>query len=180
MRKVDLYFNYKYTFRFLLLNSVSHITNNYNLADINKTVVYFPLRNLIDLNDVRIYNYCFFFKFFFGIKPLFSQFKDISTYGKTQYLFNIQIILTKKDVFSVLYFLSNDVLPFMARRGFGLYMNYTRKILRVVYTIDKFNVFLVKKSNLGLMNLNDPLFFKIYIKGIHELACKKLIYFLKL
>ena len=179
MRKIDLFFNYKYTFRFLLASSMIDIVNTFTLPYLNKLVCYFPLRELIELNDARIYNYCFFFKFFFGIKPFFSRFKDISTFKKVQYSFSVQAILRKNDMFSVLFFFSNDVLPLMARRGFTLSLSYVNNCLRVIYILDKFNVFLVKKANLGLLNLHDPFTLKLYLIGKEFYFCKRLLYFFK-
>lgn len=180
MRKVDLFFNYKYTFRFLLLQSDKKIFSSFQLPNFDKLVCFFPLKEIADLNDVRIYNYCYFFKFFLGLKPFLTRRRDVSTFKKTQFNFNIQIILHRKDIFPVLYFLSNDVLPFMANRGFIMNINFVDKFFLLLYKIDKFNIFLLKKTNLGLLNLHDPLCFKFYINSKNLFSIKKLFYLVKL
>lgn len=180
MRRVELFFNYKYTFRFLISNSILDVVNNFNLPSLQKIVCFFPLRELSDLNDVRIYNYCFFFKFFFGIKPFFTRCLDVSTFKKVEYSFSIQAILRKYDMYLALNFFFNDVLPFMGRRGFSIYVTYVNSICNVVYKVDKFNIFLSKKANLGLLNLVDPFSFKIYMKGLNFLLCRRLMYFFKM
>lgn len=117
MRRIDLFFNYKYSFRFLLAAGNIKLLNSFALPKVSKIVCFFNLNELSDLNDVRIYNYCYFFKFFFGVKAFLTRFKDISTFRNTAYTFNVQVILRKNDMYRALYFFCNDVLSLMSKRG---------------------------------------------------------------
>lgn len=180
MRQVDLFFNYKYTFRFLLLISSKDILNSFNNNKIQKIVAYFSLKDLIDLNDVRLYNYYYFFKFFFGVKPFLTRFRDISTFRKTEFTFNIQFIFHKTQAYQALYFILNDVLPFMGRRGFESTLKQYKTCNILVYEIQRFNVFLLKKTNLGLLNLIDSLNFKIYFNSRVPSTLKQLFFLFKM
>jgi hypothetical protein len=171
MRSIEAFFNYKYTLRFLLVNSIERIANIFMIPCLDKIVCYFPLHALSDLLDARIYNYFYFFKFFFGSSPIFSKFKDVSTFREVQYSFSMHMIIRKQAAFVVMCFFNNDVLPLLASRSFNVDLSYSTHVLRLSYNIHKFNVFIEKKSNLALLNLIDVFKFKLYVGGDNFFSC---------
>lgn len=180
MRKVDLYFNYKYTFRFLIINGILAIKECSEVTRLDKTVIFFKIKDLADLSDASVYNYSYFFRFFFGVKPFFTQCLDVSTYKKTAYTFSVQAILRKGDMYSALFYLLNDVLPFVNKRDISLHSNFFDNIYLVYFVLINLDVFSSKKANLGLLNLRGPLELKFYFKGCDYFSCKYLMYFLKM
>jgi hypothetical protein len=82
MLNKDLFFSYKYTLRFMLINKYGDISNTYNLPKINKLLFFFSFKKLEDLDDVELYNCFYLFKFFFGRNAYFSKTKSSYFLGK--------------------------------------------------------------------------------------------------
>src|SRR3546814_17749611 len=95
MLRSDFLFNYFNITRFVLLHK-DLTKNNFLIPNLNKIICYFPLKNLEDLDDVRVYNYFYFFKFFFGFRAFFIGYKSIQSFSKVTYDFKVQIILSKE------------------------------------------------------------------------------------
>ena len=99
-----------------------------------------------------------------GRKAFFSGYKSFFNLGKTTFNVKIQLILNKTDFYNTALFFSNDVLAFLdlsyiTVRSFKKDLN-----LHVYsYTIKDMNLFVEKKTNIGLFNLKDPLNLKIFV-----------------
>lgn len=161
---VDYYFSYRYTLRNILLNKLYFSTNTYFLPIFDKIVIFIPILNLDYLNSRELYNYFYLFKFYFGRRAFVCNFKEKSLLGVSTYKMKIQLILSKSHLYSVLFFIVNDLF-------FGIDKSFLKngifsKDLNIFYIILKdLNFFSEKKTNLGLFNLKSSLHIHLFIKG---------------
>lgn len=109
MLSIDYSFNYKNLSRFIFIHNLFFLNNIFNIPRINKLIFVFFLNQIGDLDDVSIYNYFFFFKFFFGYRAFFTGFKTRFHLGSLTYSLNVRIILMKKDLYYSMLFFSNDI-----------------------------------------------------------------------
>lgn len=79
---LDLFFTYKYTLRFILIQKLGNKYNTYTIPDISKLIFYFSLNKLEDLDSIEIYNYFYLFNHFFGRKAYLSKTKSQFSLGK--------------------------------------------------------------------------------------------------
>src|ERR1700712_2152268 len=105
LKMIDFFFYYKNIVRFILYLKKSKF--NYHLTEIlkiNKCTVYFNLQNIVDLNNLSISNYYFFFKYFFGKNPFFCSYKYHFKLNINYYSFIILYNFKKKDIYYILFF----------------------------------------------------------------------------
>lgn len=163
MVKTDILFNYNSITRFVLLHKLS-VENTFFIPSLHKLVCYFSIKNLEDLNDVKIYNYFFFFKFFFGSRAFLTGYRTDQGFGHTAYNFNVQIILRKLDLSFPFSFIVNDIMPIIDNDY--LYCNLKKLDYFICnITIKDMNIFSEKKTNLGLFNLKDHFNLKFYVSA---------------
>lgn len=74
--------------------------------------MFFSLKDLETLDDARVYNYFFFFKFFFGYRAVFSGYKSFFNLGKTTFSVKIQLIMTQSDIIVLFRFFLMMFLPY--------------------------------------------------------------------
>jgi len=67
MNNLDFYFHYKNVLRFLFVQKLGTITiNTHRIPELTKIKIYFSVKNLVDLDDLRGSNFFFFLVFFWG------------------------------------------------------------------------------------------------------------------
>jgi len=108
LNSISYSFNNRFLSRFIIMHKLNLDQVNL-MPTLNKIVLFFSLKDLETLDDVRIYNYFYFFKFFFGLRASFAGYKSFFNLGKTTFNVKIQLILTNNDIYSCLKFFSNDV-----------------------------------------------------------------------
>lgn len=182
MLKSDFLFNYINITRFILLHK-DLIKNSFLIPKLFKAICYFPLKNLEDIDDVRIYNYFYFFKFFLGFRAFFIGYRSIQSFSKTTYDFKIQIILKQNDVFPLLSFFVYDILPILDVDYYSINL-IKSKLISYHFLIKDMNIFSEKKTNLGLFNLKDNLNFDLFFNSLNKdsvklFFCNIKLYFLK-
>jgi hypothetical protein len=107
---LDFFFYYRYIVRFILFLKKSKVKASFSdILEIKKSIVYFNLQNIIDLNNLSVSNYFFFFKYFFGKIPFFSSYKYTFKLNISYYNFIILYNFEKKEIFHILYFFINDI-----------------------------------------------------------------------
>jgi len=107
---LDFCFYYTYVVRFILFLKKSRRKYYFtDVLEIKKSVVFFNLQNIIDLSNLSISNYFFFFKYFFGKIPFFSSYKYTFKLNVSYYNFTILYNFKKKEIYYVLYFFINDI-----------------------------------------------------------------------
>jgi hypothetical protein len=75
LNNIDLYFIYKYIFRFILINKLNIKINLFNILKINKLILFYFLQKLDDIDQIQIYNSFYLFKFFLGKLSYFNKIK---------------------------------------------------------------------------------------------------------
>jgi hypothetical protein len=106
----DFFFYYKYVVRFILCLQKSKIKiKSTNILKLEKAIILFDLKNIIDINNLSVSNYFFFFKYFFGKIPFFSNYKHSFKLNVNYYNFFIMYNFKKKDIYYVFYFFINDI-----------------------------------------------------------------------
>jgi hypothetical protein len=106
----DFFFYYKYVVRFILYLKKSKIQfKSTNILKLEKAIIFFDLKNIIDINNLSVSNYFFFFKYFFGKIPFFSNYKHRFKLNVNYYNFFIMYNFKKKDIYYVFYFFINDI-----------------------------------------------------------------------
>lgn len=163
MLKIDSSFNINNLIRFIMLHKIQ-IKNSFLIPKFSKIVCYFSLKNLEDLDDVKIYNYFYFFKFFLGYNAFVANYNMIQGYGKTTYNLRIQIVLCKNHIIFPLSFFASDLLPIVDKDYLELKFRKL-KGYHVNLLINDMNIFTEKKTNIGLFNLKDGLNIKFFIKN---------------
>lgn len=170
MDRFDVLFNYNNITRFILLHKLSSV-NSFSIPNVYKLVCFFSIKNLDDMTDVKIYNYFYFFKFFFGSRAFFTGYKIDQGFGKTAYNFNIQLILRKNDLYIPFSFFIYDILPIIDHDY--LVINFKKLNYFICsISIKDMNIFSEKKTNLGLFNLKDNFNLKFFFVGLDFISVK--------
>ena len=154
---LDFFFYYKNVVRFFLFLKKSKSIYTFNdILKIDKSVVYFNLKNIVDLNNLSISNYYFFFKYFFGKIPFFSSYKYTFKLNISYYSFIILYNFKKSEIYYVLYFFVNDIYSLISKSSI-----LTKKESSYwEYTINDMNFFIEKKNSIGFFHLKDHINFK--------------------
>ena len=96
----DFFFYYKYVIRFILFLKKSKTNfKSTNILKLEKVIVFFDLKNIIDINNLSISNYYFFFKYFFGKIPFFYNYKYVFKLNVNYYNFFIMYNFKKKEIY---------------------------------------------------------------------------------
>lgn len=152
----DLFFSYKNVLRFLLIHKCGYFENTYQLPIVKHLYVYFSLDDIVDFDDVTSFNYFYLFKFFFGRKAFFSRVRSIFHLGVTYYYFSVFSFFFDCYSYFILGFFVNDLLVFSNT----LHLTSSVPSLSTGIFSFKFfdlNLFLEKKTNVGLYNLRNSL-----------------------
>ena len=94
---LDYCFHYKYTGRFILF--LKHSLTQFDFTDIlelNNLFIFFDIQSINDLNNVNILSNIFFFKYYFGVMPFFSNYFYKFKLNFHYYSFHIQYNFFKK------------------------------------------------------------------------------------
>lgn len=154
---LDFFFYYKNTVRYILFLKKSKIKFNFtDILEIKKSIIYFSLKNIIDLNNLSISNYFFFFKYFFGKIPFFSSYKYNFKLNVSYYNFLISYNFEKKDIYYTLFFFVNDIYYLISKNSIKINKNLNFW----EFTINDMNFFVEKKNSIGFFNLKDYVNFK--------------------
>ena len=156
---LDFFFYYRNIIRFILFLKKSKVKYNFtDILEIKKSIVYFNLKNITDLNNLSISNYYFFFKFFFGKIPFFSSYKYNFKLNVSYYSFIILYNFKKKDIYYVLFFFINDIYLLISKNAIKIKKKYNFW----EFIISDMNFFIEKKNSIGFFNLKDYVNFKFF------------------
>ena len=107
---LNYYFYYKYIGRFILfLKYSSKFFYPRDILKFNKLSFFFDITNINDLNSINILSHIFFFKYYFGIMPFFTNYVHKFKLNVHYYNFFIQCIFFKKNMYYSIYFFFNDI-----------------------------------------------------------------------
>jgi hypothetical protein len=85
----------------------------------------------------------------------------------TTHFFRIQLVLTKRDIFNALFFFSNDVMPFLSEQFLAISSHFLTYFI-FVFVIRDLNLFVEKKTSLGLFDLTEHLNLRIFINSKND------------
>jgi len=107
---LDYFFYYKYVGRYILC--LKHSVDLFyftNILELCKLAVFFNVYNISDLSSTTILSHIFFFKYYFGVVPFFTNYVHKFKLNVHYYNFFIQCNFFKKSIYYPLYFFFNDV-----------------------------------------------------------------------
>jgi hypothetical protein len=168
--QIDLYFHYKVVGRFLLIQKLANfISLSLNsIPELTKSFLYFELFNIQYLNDIRMSNYVFLFKFFFGKKAYFAKYKSTFRLNVWYYSFLVLLYFKGKEAYYPIYFFFNDVYPHISKN----FLEVELYLSSIIFKILDMTLFLEKKTNIGFFNLKDPLNLRFF----HNAKDKQLLF----
>lgn len=154
----NLSFYYQNIGRHLLVLKDSNIKfNKFNIGHLNFITIYFSLNNIINLNSLSLASCIYFFKYYFGVIPFFSNYSYRFHLNVFYYNFFIQYIFRKKFCFFPLYFFINDIYFVIKRR----YILFFENLYDINFQITDMTFFIEKKNSLGFYYLKHNINFKI-------------------
>lgn len=165
---IDYFSAYKYTVRNVILRKQSNIFNSNQIPCITRVVYSFRLHKLEDLDDVQIYNYLYFFKFFFGKRGSLTKYKSFFNLGLWTYTFRVcMYVYGSKHVYYNLYTLFFDYLVCIDKNLLNL--GFFTGIAKIYYIIIKeLTYFSEQKTNIGLFNLNNSLLVSCHLSSKNQ------------
>lgn len=176
--KNDFYFNYCFVYRFLLIQKWNFFYNTNQIPIVKNLLIFFNVFNLIDLDDVRSFNYSYLFRFFFGKKCCFT--KPIMKFhlGVNYYKFKVFSFFYRLESFFALSVFVNDILSLSSDNYFYSIMPVNSNFF--IFFFNDLNVFVEKKTNIGFYNVKDPLGFKIFFSSPFFFSCNLFLQCLKI
>lgn len=156
----DFYFHYKYNGRFILSLKDTKIKHFTDLLQLEKIIVFFNIKGITDLSNNAVLSYLFFFKYYFGVIPFFTNYQHEFKLNVHYYSFLIEYTFFKKIMYFYLFFFVNDIYYMINKLNISnkKHLNY------IEYEINDMNFFLEKKNSLGFFNLKHNLYFKLFYK----------------
>jgi hypothetical protein len=109
----NLSFFYKNVIRFISFLKDYNLNFYDKIFKINKLVVYFNCYNIVDINQNSILSSIFFFKYYFGILPVFSNYKSEFKLNIYYYNFFIEYVFKKEYIYFIFLFFLNDIYGFI-------------------------------------------------------------------
>ena len=122
---LDYYYHYKNTGRFILcLKYSSNFFYYTNILELNKLVLFYDIVNINDLNNSNLLSHLFFFKYYFGVVPFFSNYSYKFKLNTHYYSFFIQYNFFSKKIYYPLYFFFNDIYYMVNKLSLSLNKNW--------------------------------------------------------
>lgn len=156
---VDYFFIYKHLVRFLLVHKTNVLVNSFQLPCLESLVIFIRLQNVIYMEDSYFFNYIYLFRFFYGNRSFFSRYKAFFSLGYTYHSFTIQSFFSGRFAFFPLFFIINDVLSITSSHNYH-YFFYSPGVFFLQFF--DMNLFLEKKTNVGLFNLRGFVNYKMF------------------
>jgi len=105
----DLFFYYKYIVRFLFYNKSAYLSNLncFLIPKFNKIHLFFEILDLVDLDDSKVMNYFYLFRFFFGKKAFYSHYRTRFSLNVLYHNFLVNLVFTKSEIYFCIYFFFN-------------------------------------------------------------------------
>ena len=132
-----------------------------DISILDKIVVYFNIKDITDLSNSSVLSYLFFFKYYFGILPFYTNYKHEFKLNVHYYTFLIEYSFYKRIMYFYLFFFVNDIYYMINKLNISnkKFSNYWE------FIINDMNFFLEKKNSLGFFNLKDNLHYQFYFNN---------------
>jgi hypothetical protein len=157
----DFFFHYKYNGRSILNIKNPCLSHFSDIITLNKILVFFNIKGITDLSNNTVLSYLFFFKYYFGILPFFTNYQHEFKLNVHYYSFFIESTFYHKRMYSSLIFFINDIYYMINKSS----IINKKNINYLEYVINDMNFFLEKKNSLGFFNLKHNLCFRFYYKN---------------
>jgi hypothetical protein len=173
---LDYHFHYKNVGRFILfLKQSTHFFHVTNILEFSKLILFFDVNNISDLSNTSILSHIFFFKYYFGVIPFYTNYFYKFKLNVHYYSFFIQYNFFKKNIYYPLYFFFNDIYYMINKSNIIIIKEFNFWS----FSIKDMNFFIEKKNTLGFFNLKHKLTFKICWIKIEQLNIDNLFYLFK-
>lgn len=113
----DLFFHYKYNGRFLLNIKSPSVFHFSDILTLDKIVVYFNIKDITDISSSSVLSCLFFFKYYFGILPFFTNYKHEFKLNVHYYSFLIEYSFYRRIMYFCLFFFINDIYYMINKSG---------------------------------------------------------------
>src|ERR1700729_3318418 len=135
----DFYFHYNNLVRFIdTLKCSEDIFTYMDIVKIKNLNVFFEIKEIKDLNSFSVLNSIYFFKFYFGFLPFFTQYSYRFSLNISYYSFVLIHNFYGKNLYFPLFFFVNDIFVCINKLNLELYkFNNTLK-----YIVKDMNFFL--------------------------------------
>jgi len=144
MQTIDYSFFYKNSVRSLLLFKYVKLINSYGIPKISKFNYSFLISNILDTDDIQIYNYIYLFKYFFGYNCFLTRIKSTYYLGVWYYTLKVSMVITNNIYTNIYYLMSEFVIK---ADKTSLQSGIFNKNLKMFYImIRDLNVFSEKKQ----------------------------------
>jgi len=168
----DLIFYNKISITNILWLKNIYIYNEYKQPEIKYLLIYVLIRKLDLLDNSKIFNCFYLFRYFFGHKAYIISYKSTYLLGKTFVDFDIGLQLKNNKIYFPLHVYTYELQPVLNLSVARDYFINNKKINIVLWDV---NIFTEKKTNVGLFNLVDPLHFSIAINWSKNYKVTKII-----
>src|ERR1043165_9638524 len=105
----DFFFHYKYNGRFILRLKSLNIYHFTDIAKLEKIIVFFNIKGITDISNNVVLSYLFFFKYYFGVLPFFTNYQHEFKLNIHYFSFLIEYSFFNKIMYSHLSFFVNDI-----------------------------------------------------------------------
>lgn len=170
---------YKNVFRHLLIQKAV-LSNIYSLPVLRNLLVYFSVKDLEFLDDDRIFNVFFLFRFFFGRKAFITKFSSFFSLNVRTYSFNVQIFYSCNYCFFPLFFFVNDILANSSSKPKFFFSKNKESYILFFFRFFDMDSFMEKKVNAGLYFLKDNINFKFVFQCYDFDFCEIFLNFFRL
>lgn len=158
--------------RNIIINKYGLFENSYQIPKLIKIIYTFRLYKIEDLDDVQIYNYLYYFKFFFGGIGYLTKYKSYFNLGVWTYILRVRMCINKSMwIYDNIYLLFDEYLINIDRNA--ITSGYQTKLSKIYNIIIKdLNTFSDRKTNIGLFNLSTNLILTFYLNGLNSISNK--------
>lgn len=163
----DYFFYYKFVCRFLLMNKNGSFLNTNQIPEISHSIIFFDIKGIRDLDDLRSLNYFYLVNFFFGKRASFIDLSSEFHLGLTFFHYRIFTSVGSIETCFSLGLFVNDFYAFTSR-GYFAYNIYNPTCHSIVFNFKDMNLFLEKKNNMGFYFLRDSVKLNLIIKGTDD------------
>lgn len=147
-----------------MINKYGLFLNTNQIPVLDSSLIFFDVKNIKDLNDMRALNYNYLIRFFFGKHASFLYITSKFHLGITFFNYRIFAFFPMIFAFFCVGLFVNDLLGCTSRDYFS-YKVFSSSGRYFLFIFKDMNVFLERKNNLGFYFLKDFLNLSLILKG---------------
>lgn len=163
----DFFFFYKFVCRFILMSKHGSFLNTNQIPEISHAIIFFDIKSIKDLNDLRSLNYFYLINFFFGKCASFIDMSSQFHLGVTFFSYRVFTLFSPISTCYCLGLFINDFLAFTSRSYLSYNITHPSG-QSFIFNFKDMNLFLEKKNNMGFYFLKDVLNLNIILKGNND------------